>query len=102
MIMERITDFFAHVKDGNILNILILAGIIVVILALTILIVALVSGNKAKKNYKPPVADERIVLSVPPEAALPTTPAGSLRFCPKCGTANSNKNSYCTDCGTKL
>ena len=81
---------------------LITIGIIVLLLVIAFFVIIIVSGNKAKKNYKPPVPSEKTVLPDPPEVKLPARSREELRFCPRCGAANSERGGYCTSCGAKL
>lgn len=82
--------------------------VVIVCLILFILIVISIfawkttSENKAKKNYRPPVATDKIVLPEMKDEQLPARSGKDLRFCSSCGTPNSTQSTYCTNCGTKL
>ena len=82
----------------------VLIAVVVIILLLVIAIFAwkITSESKAKKNYKPPVANEKIVLPEMKEEQLPARSGKNLRFFPSCGTANSDQSAYCIKCGAKL
>lgn len=77
-------------------------AILVVLLVIGILVWKITSESKAKKNYKPPVATDKIVLPEMKDEELPAKSGKNLRFCPSCGTANSDQSAYCIKCGTKL
>lgn len=82
----------------------VLIAVVVIILLLVIAIFAwkITSESKAKKNYKPPVANEKIVLPEMKDEQLPAKSEENLHFCPSCGTANSDQSTFCTNCGAKL
>lgn len=77
-------------------------AVIVVLLVIALLVWKITSESKAKKTYKPPVANEKIVLPEMKDEQLPARSGKNLRFCPSCGTANSDQSAYCTKCGAKL
>ena len=70
--------------------------------ATVVLIWKCASEKKAKKNYKPPIASEKIVLPKARDEQLPAKSGQELRFCPFCGEPNSNQNTYCSKCGAKI
>lgn len=80
----------------------VIVAILVVLLVIGILVWKITSESKAKKTYKPPVATEKIVLPEMKDEELPAKSGKNLRFCPSCGTANSDQSPYCIKCGTKL
>ena len=82
----------------------VLIAVVVFILLLVIDVFAwkITSESKAKKNYKPPVATDKIVLPEMKDEQLPAKSGKNLRFCPSCGTANSDQSTFCTNCGAKL
>lgn len=82
----------------------VLIAVVVIILLFVIAIFAwkITSENKAKKNYKPPVANDKIVLPEMKDEQFPARTRKNLRFCPSCGVPNSDHSAYCTECGTKL
>ena len=83
-------------------NTVIIVGIVLVLILILFFVIKTVDGNKAKKNYVPPVARAKTVL---PDFSDPPSPAQSgrdLSFCSKCGTANTKQTSFCTNCGSKL
>ena len=85
------------------MNPIIIACIIIFLLILVAMFVwKKTSENKAKKNYKPPIANEKIVLPEMKDEQLPARSGKNLRFCPACGTANSDQAACCIKCGTKL
>lgn len=80
----------------------VIIAILAVLLVIGILVWKITSESKAKKNYKPPVATDKIVLPEMKDEELPAKSGKNLRFCPSCGTANSDQSAYCIKCGTKL
>ena len=80
----------------------VIIAILVVLLVIGIFVWKITSESKAKKNYKPPVATDKIVLPEMKDEDLPARSGKNLRFCPSCGTANSDQSAYCIKCGTKL
>lgn len=80
----------------------VIVAILVILLVIGIFIWKIISESKAKKNYKPPMANEKIVLPEMKDEQLPARSGKNLRFCPSCGTANSDQSAYCTKCGAKL
>ena len=82
--------------------VLIAIVIVVLLLAIAVFVWKFVSENKAKKNYKPPMASEKLVLPEMKDAPLPAKSGQNLRFCPTCGEANSDQSTYCIKCGKKL
>ena len=80
----------------------VIIAILAVLLVIGVLVWKITSESKAKKNYKPPVATDKIVLPEMKDEELPAKSGKNLRFCPSCGTANSDQSAYCIKCGTKL
>ena len=83
-------------------NTIVIIGIIFILLLTLFFVIKTIDGNKAKKNYVPPVAKEKTVL---PDFSDPPSPPQSghdLRFCSKCGSVNMKDASNCTKCGAKL
>ena len=80
----------------------VIIAILAVLLVIGILVWKITSESKAKKNYKPPVATDKIVLPEMKDEELPAKSGKNLRFCPSCGTANSDQSAYCIKCGAKL
>lgn len=81
---------------------IVIVAILVILLAIGLFVWKITSESKAKKNYKPPMANEKIVLPEMKDEQLPARSGKNLRFCPSCGTANSDQSAYCTKCGAKL
>ena len=79
-----------------------IVAILVFLLVIGLFAWIITSESKAKKTYKPPVANDKIVLPEMKDEQLPARSGKNLRFCPSCGTANSNQSAYCTKCGAKL
>lgn len=84
------------------MNPLLIAAVIIFLFMIGIFVWKITSESKAKKNYKPPAANEKIVLPEMKEAQLPARSEKNLRFCPSCGSANSDQSAYCIKCGVKL
>ena len=84
------------------MNIYIIIAIIAVVLVAALFAYKISSESKAKKAYKPPVADEKTVLPAMEETTLPAKSQNRLHFCKNCGTANSDQVSFCSNCGGKL
>lgn len=80
----------------------VIIAILVALLVIGIFVWKITSESKAKKTYKPPVANEKIVLPEMKDEELPAKSGKNLRFCPSCGTANSDQAAYCIKCGSKL
>ncbi len=80
----------------------VIIAILVVLLVIGLFVWKITSESKAKKTYKPPVANEKIVLPEMKDEELPAKSGKNLRFCPSCGTANSDQAAYCIKCGAKL
>lgn len=80
----------------------VIIAILAVLLVIGILVWKITSESKAKKNYKPPVATDKIVLPEMKDEELPAKSGKNLRFCPSCGAPNSDRSAYCTECGAKL
>ena len=80
----------------------VIIAILVVLLVIGLFVWKITSESKAKKTYKPPVATEKIVLPEMKDEELPAKSGKNLRFCPSCGTANSDQAAYCIKCGAKL
>lgn len=80
----------------------IIIAILIFLLVIGLFIWKITSESKAKKTYKPPVANDKIVLPEMKDEQLPARSGKNLRFCPSCGTANSDQSDYCTKCGAKL
>lgn len=80
----------------------VIIAILTVLLVISILVWKITSESKAKKNYKPPVATDKIVLPEMKDEELPARSGKNLRFCPSCGTSNSDQSAFCTKCGAKL
>lgn len=80
----------------------VIIAILVVLLVMGIFVWKITSESKAKKTYKPPVATEKIVLPEMKDEELPAKSGKNLRFCPSCGTANSDQSAFCAKCGAKL
>ena len=80
----------------------VIIAILAVLLVIGILVWKITSESKAKKNYKPPVATDKIVLPEMKDEEFPAKSGKNLRFCPSCGTANSDQAAYCIKCGAKL
>lgn len=76
--------------------------ILVILLVIGLFVWKITSESKAKKNYKPPVATDKIVLPEMKDEELPAKSGKNLRFCPSCGAPNSDRSAYCTECGAKL
>jgi len=82
--------------------VLIAIVIVISLLAIAVFVWKIASENKAKKNYKPPVASEKLVLPEMRDEQLPAKSGKNLRFCPSCGEPNSDQSTYCSKCGNKL
>ena len=82
--------------------VLIAIAVIVLLLVAALLVWKITSENKAKKNYKPPVANEKIVLPEMRDEQFPAKSGKNLRFCLSCGEPNSDQSAYCVKCGNKL
>ncbi len=80
----------------------VIIAILVALLVIGIFVWKITSESKAKKTYKPPVANEKITLPEMKDEELPARSGKNLRFCPSCGTANSDQSAFCTKCGAKL
>lgn len=80
----------------------VIIAILVVLLVIGIFVWKITSESKAKKTYKPPVANEKITLPEMEDEELPARSGKNLRFCPSCGAPNSDQSAYCTECGAKL
>ena len=80
----------------------VIIAILVVLLVIGLFVWKITSESKAKKTYKPPVATAKIVLPEMKDEELPAKSGKNLRFCPSCGTANSDQAAYCIKCGAKL
>ena len=80
----------------------VIIAVIVLLLVAVLLAWKVTSENKAKKNYKPPVANQKIVLPEMRDEQLPAKSGKNLRFCPSCGEPNSDQSSYCVKCGNKI
>ena len=72
----------------------VIIAILVVLLVIGLFVWKITSESKAKKTYKPPVANEKIVLPEMKDEELPAKSGKNLRFCPSCGTANSDQSPY--------
>ena len=79
-------------------------AIVVIVLAIVIglFVWKITSESKAKKNYRPPVASEKVILPEMRDEELPAKSGRNLRFCPACGEPNSDKSAFCVKCGNKL
>ena len=82
--------------------VLIAIVIVIFLLAIALFVWKIASENKAKKNFKPPVASEKVVLPEMRDEQLPAKSGKNLRFCPFCGEPNSDQSAYCTKCDNKL
>ena len=80
----------------------VITAILVALLVIGIFVWKITSESKAKKTYKPPVANEKITLPEMKDEELPAKSGKNLRFCPSCGAPNSDRSAYCTECGAKL
>ena len=80
----------------------VIIAILVVLLVIGLFVWKITSESKAKKTYKPPVANEKIVLPEMKDEELPAKSGKNLRFCSSCGAPNSDRSAYCTECGAKL
>ena len=80
----------------------VIIAILVALLVIGIFVWKITSESKAKKTYKPPVANEKITLPEMKDEELPAKSGKNLRFCPSCGAPNSDRSAYCTECGAKL
>ena len=84
------------------MNLYIIIAIIAVVLIVAFLAFKVSSENKAKKNYTPPVPAAKTALPKIEEITLPAKSENRLRFCKKCGSANSDKDIVCNNCGKIL
>ena len=75
--------------------------IIVILLVIGLFVWKISCESKAKKTYKPPVANDKIVLPEMKDEQLPAKSGKNLRFCPSCGAANSDQSAFCSKCGAK-
>lgn len=84
------------------MNLYIIIAIVAVVLIVAFFAFKISSENKAKKNYTPPVPAAKTVLPKVEEVTLPAKSENRLRFCKKCGFANSDKDVFCSNCGKIL
>ena len=75
---------------------------VVLLLIIALFVWKITSENAAKRNYKPPIASEKIVLPEMRDDVLPAKSGKNLQFCASCGAPNSDQSTYCTSCGAKL
>ena len=76
--------------------------VIVLAIAMGLFVWKITSESKAKKNYKPPVASEKVILPEMRDEELPAKSGRNMHFCPACGEPNSDKSAFCVKCGNKL
>jgi len=91
---EGYGTYTLHVREAGRINVSLLIGVVVVIGMIGIVgIFALLKHTKRKKEASVPI------LPLPPE---PQTPVENLRYCPICGSRNSEDAVYCASCGARL
>lgn len=84
------------------MSIYVIIAIIVVILLIALFAFKASSENKAKKIYTPPMPAKKTALPQIDEIKLPAKSESRLRFCKHCGSANSDQDLVCSNCGKKL
>lgn len=84
------------------MNLFVIIAIIAAVFIVSFFVFKSSSEKKAKANYKPPVPETKTSLPEIEEISLPAKSENRLRFCRNCGSANSDRDTVCSNCGKLL